>query len=102
MLYEVITIKPVADKVAADNDVPHWGFIQYTAQAARYMPLAYQRAQEEWPWMGVINYWFFNVITSYSIHYTKLYDGPSTLPRRPTTGIMSGVAMQRSKSISPA
>jgi hypothetical protein len=28
-------------------------------QAARYMPLAYQRAQTEWPWIGVINYWFF-------------------------------------------
>jgi hypothetical protein len=27
--------------------------------------------------------------------------GPSTLPRRPTSGIMSGVAMQRSKLISP-
>src|SRR5450432_2431466 len=28
--------------------------------------------------------------------------GPSTLPRRPTSGIMSGVAIQRSKSILPA
>jgi hypothetical protein len=28
-------------------------------QAAAYMPLAYQRAQQEWPWMGVISYWFF-------------------------------------------
>ncbi len=28
-------------------------------QAARYMPLAYQRAQEEWPWVGTIFYWFF-------------------------------------------
>ncbi len=28
-------------------------------QAARYMPLAYERAQQEWPWVGVINYWFF-------------------------------------------
>ncbi|MBN8617331.1 MAG: cellulase family glycosylhydrolase [Anaerolineae bacterium] len=28
-------------------------------QAARYMPLAYQRAQEEWPWLGNISYWFF-------------------------------------------
>ncbi len=27
--------------------------------------------------------------------------GPSTLPRRPTSGIMSGVAMQRSNSILP-
>jgi len=30
-------------------------------QAARYMPLAYQRAQEEWPWVGVVNYWFFKL-----------------------------------------
>jgi hypothetical protein len=28
-------------------------------QAARYMPLAYQRAHDEWPWVGVIFYWFF-------------------------------------------
>jgi hypothetical protein len=28
-------------------------------QQARYAPLAYQRAMEEWPWMGVINFWFF-------------------------------------------
>ena len=28
-------------------------------QAARYMPLAYDRAQQDWPWVGVINYWFF-------------------------------------------
>jgi polysaccharide biosynthesis protein PslG len=28
-------------------------------QAARYMPLAYQRAQAEWPWVGAIFYWFF-------------------------------------------
>lgn len=28
-------------------------------QAARYAPLAYQRAREEWPWVGVINFWFF-------------------------------------------
>jgi hypothetical protein len=29
------------------------------------------------------------------------FRGPSTLPRRPTIGIMSGVAMQRSNSIVP-
>ncbi len=28
-------------------------------QAARYMPLAYDRAQQEWSWIGVIDYWFF-------------------------------------------
>jgi hypothetical protein len=28
-------------------------------QQARYVPLAYQRAQAEWPWVGVVQYWFF-------------------------------------------
>ncbi|MBN1979142.1 MAG: hypothetical protein JW918_17230 [Anaerolineae bacterium] len=28
-------------------------------QQARYAPLAYQRAIEEWPWVGVVNFWFF-------------------------------------------
>jgi hypothetical protein len=28
-------------------------------QQARYAPLAYQRAQEEWPWIGVIAFWYF-------------------------------------------
>jgi hypothetical protein len=28
-------------------------------EAARYMPLAYERAAQEWHWIGVINYWFF-------------------------------------------
>jgi len=32
-------------------------------QQARYAVEAYQRAQEEWPWMGVLNYWFFKRAT---------------------------------------
>jgi hypothetical protein len=28
-------------------------------QQARYALLAYQRAQQEWPWVGVVNAWFF-------------------------------------------
>jgi len=32
-------------------------------QQARYAVQAYQRAQEEWPWMGVMNYWFFKRAT---------------------------------------
>ena len=28
-------------------------------QQARYAVEAYQRSQIEWPWVGVINYWFF-------------------------------------------
>ncbi len=29
------------------------------AQQGRYAAQAYERAQAEWPWMGVMNYWFF-------------------------------------------
>lgn len=29
------------------------------AQAAAYLPLSYERAQREWPWVGVMHYWFF-------------------------------------------
>jgi len=32
-------------------------------QQARYAPLAYRRAMEEWPWIGVINFWFFKRAT---------------------------------------
>ncbi|MFW6082710.1 MAG: hypothetical protein ACOC8C_01510, partial [Chloroflexota bacterium] len=28
-------------------------------EQARYAPLGYQRMQEEWPWLGVANFWFF-------------------------------------------
>jgi hypothetical protein len=32
-------------------------------QQARYAVEAYQRAQEEWPWADVVNYWFFKRAT---------------------------------------
>ena len=44
---------------AAPEDVePRYGRVTL-AQQARYAVLAYQRAQEEWPWVGVINFWYF-------------------------------------------
>jgi hypothetical protein len=42
-------------------------------QAARYMPLAYQRAQEEWPWIGVINYWFFKRASDFEANQSFYY-----------------------------
>jgi hypothetical protein len=33
------------------------------AQVARYVPAAYERAQAEWPWMGMMAYWFFKRAT---------------------------------------
>ncbi len=32
-------------------------------QQARYVVEAYRRVQEEWPWMGVVNFWFFKRAT---------------------------------------
>ena len=42
-------------------------------QAARYMPLAYQRAQEEWPWVGAIFYWFFKRPADYEANQSWYY-----------------------------
>ncbi len=51
---------PVPDPEEVPEIVGRYNYGQVTdEQAARYMPIAYQRAQEEWPWIGVINYWFF-------------------------------------------
>ena len=40
-----------------------------------------------------------SIVTVPTFGFGIMPRGPSTLPRRPTSGIMSGVAMQRSKSI---
>jgi len=37
---------------------PYYGRVSEELQAT-YSAGAYQRAQLEWPWMGVMNYWFF-------------------------------------------
>jgi polysaccharide biosynthesis protein PslG len=45
--------------VPADSGiVPHFGRVT-EAQQARYAPLAYQRAQQDWPWVGANFFWFF-------------------------------------------
>jgi len=44
---------------AAPEDVdPRYGRVTLDQQA-RWAPLAYQRAQEEWPWVGVVAFWYF-------------------------------------------
>jgi hypothetical protein len=37
---------------------PYYGRVSEALQA-EYSAAAYRLAQEEWPWMGVMNYWFF-------------------------------------------
>ena len=49
---------------APPPDLPdkQFGFVT-PEQQARYAVLAYQRAQREWPWLGVVNFWFFKRAT---------------------------------------
>ncbi len=41
-----------------DGIPPNFGKVT-EAQQAKYAVEAYQRASREWPWLGVMNYWFF-------------------------------------------
>jgi hypothetical protein len=51
---------PVAEPGVPRDLVGYANFGTVTLeQAARYMPLAYERVEREMPWIGVVNYWFF-------------------------------------------
>jgi hypothetical protein len=43
---------------------PYYGRVSEELQA-EYSAQAYQRAQLEWPWMGVMNYWFFKRVSDH-------------------------------------
>lgn len=43
---------------------PYYGRVSEELQA-EYSASAYERAQREWPWMGVMNYWFFKRASDY-------------------------------------
>ena len=45
---------------AVPDAAPDKPFGQVTEeQQARYLPMAYERLQKEWPWLGVANTWYF-------------------------------------------
>jgi hypothetical protein len=50
-----------SNAVPDDPSIQGWGgYGQVTLeQQARYAVLAYERAMTDWPWMGVVNFWFF-------------------------------------------
>ena len=47
---------PVPDDPSI-QDLERYGIVS-AQEAAEWAPLAYERSIEEWPWVGVINYWF--------------------------------------------
>ena len=56
-------------------------------QAARYMPLLYERAQQEWPWVGNVMYWFFTrkdpFEANQSFYYFRMAE-PDYQPQKPS------------------
>jgi hypothetical protein len=92
------TAKPIWISEAAWNPVPSESenpnisnrliFGQVTQQqAADYMPMAYQRMQQEWPWVAVMNYWYFtqpsDLNSGSSWYYFRMAE-PDYSDERPT------------------
>ena len=64
--HKPIWLSEAAWNATLDADLPPDQISLYGAygnvtqeQAARYMPLFYDRIQREWPWVGTVMYWFF-------------------------------------------
>lgn len=55
---KAIWISEMNWNVAPEDVEPRYGRATLDQQA-RWAPLAYQRAQEEWPWIGVVAFWYF-------------------------------------------
>ena len=57
------------------------------AQAARFMPLFYDRIQQEWPWVGNVMYWFFTRKDPFeadqAFYYFRMAE-PDYQPEKPT------------------
>lgn len=58
------------------KEVPYGRVSQ--ARQARYTPQAYYRAQTEWPWMGLMAYWFFRRVDdkekNQSFYYFRMFE----------------------------
>lgn len=56
-------------------------------QAARYMPMLYDRVQQEWPWVGNVMYWFFTRKDPFeadqAFYYFRMAE-PDYQPEKPT------------------
>jgi hypothetical protein len=64
--HKPIWISEAAWNQVADAELPPEQIADYDRfgvntqdEAARYMPIAYQRAAQEWSWVGQVTYWFF-------------------------------------------
>lgn len=92
--YKPIWLSEAAWNAILDSDLPADQIAQYgnfglstQEQAARYMPLAYERASQEWPWIGQISYWFFtkpdNSDQNQALYYFRMVE-PDYSAEKPT------------------
>ena len=67
-------------------DFARFGYVTQE-QAARYIPMLYDRAQQEWPWVGNVMYWFFTRKDPFeadqSFYYFRMVE-PDYQPEKPT------------------
>ena len=57
-----IWISEMNSNAVPENLDPRFGRVTL-AQQARYAPLAFERIQKEWPWVGVTTVWFFKPVS---------------------------------------
>ena len=68
------------------NDFDRFGTVT-DEQNARYVPRAYQRVREEWPWIGHVSYWFFTRPDDREVNQSFFYfrmAEPDYSPEKPT------------------
>ncbi len=56
--HKAIWISEMNWNVAPEDVEARYGRVTLEQQA-RYAPLAYLRAEQEWPWIGTVNFWYF-------------------------------------------
>ncbi|MCY3575059.1 MAG: hypothetical protein OXG92_15430 [Chloroflexi bacterium] len=92
--HKPIWLSEVAWNATLDADLPPEQIVGYAnfgnvtqAQAARYMPLFYERAQQDWAWVGNTMYWFFTRPDPFeagqAFYYFRMVE-PDYQPEKPT------------------
>ena len=92
--HKPIWLSEVAWNATLDADLPPEEIVGYAnygnvtqEQAARYMPQLYDRAQQEWTWVGNAMYWFFTRPDPFeagqAFYYFRMVE-PDYQPDKPT------------------
>ena len=65
---------PVPSEEEVPDVIGRYNYGQVTLeQQARWIPLAYERAEEEWPWVGVVFFWYFKQASDTDVNQASYY-----------------------------